>query len=263
MHLSHLDSFFWLSGLAGHGTLLFVLFYRGRMRSFPLFTALITANILKTVMLYLIYPRTQGGYSYAYFYTYWGFATLDVLLQLAVAYEIASHVFRPLGVWASDLRRHLIWLIILSLCVAMALAWLSSPRTYQWKEALVIRGSLFSAALLAELFVGMTGLSVTAGLPWKTHAARIAQGLGIYSVFCIVVEAGDSYFGMANGTTASMMLTEARMTLYLVCLTYWIITLYRRQPQQERLPEEIESYLVLLREHTTASLETLRGRRRP
>ena len=263
MHLSHLDSFFWLSGLVGHVALLFVLFYRGRMRSFPLFTLLIATNILKTATLFLIYPRRQSGYSYAYFYTYWGFAVLDVLLQLAVAYEIASHVFRPLGVWASDLRRHLVWLIVFSLCVAMALAWLSSPRTYGWREVAVIRGSLFSAALLAELFVGMTALSVTAGLPWKTHTARIAQGLGIYSVFCIVVEAGDSYFGMANGTTASMILTESRMALYLLCLCYWIITLYRQQPQQEHLPDEIRSYLLLLRGQTAASVETLRGRRRP
>lgn len=263
MHLSHLDSFFWLSGLAGHVGLLFVLFYRGRKRNFPLFTVLIAANILKTTTLYLIYPRAQTGYSYAYFYTYWGFGVLDVLLQLAIAYEIASHVFRPLGVWAPDLRRHLIGLIVLSLCVAVALAWLSSPRTYRWREAVVIRGSLFSAALLAELFVGMTVLSVTAGLPWKTHVARIAQGLGIYSVFCIVVEAGDSYFGMANGTTASIILTQARMTLYLLCLCYWIITLYVQQPQQERLPEELKSYLLLLRRQTAASLGTLKGRRRP
>ena len=126
-----------------------------------------------------------------------------------------------------------------------------------------MRGSLFSAALFAELFVGMTALSVTAGLPWKTHAARIAQGLGIYSLFCIVIAAGHSYFGMANGTTASMILSETRKSLYLLCLGYWIITLYRQQAQQEHLPGEIESYLVLLRGQTAASLQMLRGKRRP
>jgi hypothetical protein len=262
MHLSHLDSFFWLSGLVGHVTLLLVLLYRGRLRSFPLFTALVTGNIFKSTTLYLIYPRAQTGYSYAYFYTYWGFGLLDVLLQLAVAYEIASHVFRPLGGWAVDVRRRLIGLIALSVCVAIALAWLSSPRAHEWKEALVMRGSLFSAALFAELFVGMTALSVTAGLPWKTHAARIAQGLGIYSLFCIVIAAGHSYFGMANGTTASMILSETRKSLYLLCLGYWIITLYRQQTQQEHLPGEIESYLLLLRGQTAGSLQTLRGKRR-
>jgi hypothetical protein len=264
MHLSHLDSFFWLSGLLGHLALLCILLFRGRAHSFPRFTALIAANVLKTITLYLIYPRgSRGGYSYIYFYTYWGFAVLDVVLQSAVAYEIASKVFRPLGAWAFDLRRHLIWLIVFSFCVAIALAWLSSPRAHGWRETVVIRGSLFSAALLAELLVGMVALSITAGLPWKTHAARIAQGLGIYSVFCIVVEAGNSYFGLVNGTTASMILTHTRMVLYLLCLTYWIITLYRQEPQQAKLPADIESRLLQLRAQTAASLQTLRGSRRP
>jgi hypothetical protein len=264
MHLSHLDSFFWLSGLLGHLTLLFVLLFRGRTPRFPFFTALIAANIAKTITLYLIYPRSPPkGYPYAYFYAYWAFAVLDVFLQSAVAYEIASSVFRPLGAWAFDLRRHLVWLIALSFCIAIALAWLSLPQANNRKETLVIRGSLFSAALLAELFVGMTALSVTAGLPWKTHAARIAQGLGVYSLFCIVVEAGNSYFGLVNGTTASMILTQARMALYLLCLTYWIITLCRQEPQPKSLPADIESRLLQLRGQTAASLHALRGWRKP
>jgi hypothetical protein len=263
VHLSHLDSLFWLSGLLGNLALLFVLFFRRRARSFPLFTAFLCASVLKTVVLYLIYPNSnRRSYSYAYFYTYWGFAALDLFLELGVVYEIASYVFRPLGGWAVDVRRRLVGLIALSVCVAMALAWLSSPRAYEWREALVMRGSLFSAALFAEVFVGMTALSVTAGLPWRTHAARIAQGFGIYSIFCIVVEAGNSYFGLANGTTASMTMTRARMMLYLFCLVYWIVTLWRAEPQRERLPDEIESYLALLRGQTAASLETLRGKRK-
>lgn len=263
MHLSHLDSFFWLSGLLGNLALLSVLVFRRRAHRFPFFTAFLASSVLETVVLYLIYPSsTRRTYSYAYFYTYWGFVALDLLLQLGMVYEIASHVFRPLGGWAADVRRRLVGLIALSVCVAIALAWLSSPRVHEWKEALAMRGSLFSAALFAELFVGMTALSVTAGLPWKTHAARIAQGFGIYSMFCIVIAAGHSYFGLANGTTASMILSGARKSLYLLCLGYWIITLFRPQSQQERLPDEIESYLLLLRGQTATSLQTLRGKRR-
>lgn len=263
MHLSHLDSFFWLSGLLGNLALLFVLFFRRRARSFPLFAALLFSSVLKTVVLYLTYPNsTRRAYPYAYFYTYWGFAALNLFLELGVVYETASHVFRPLGDWAVDVRRRLLGLIALSVCVAIVLAWLSSPRAYEWKEVLVMRGSLFSAALFAELFVGMTALSVTAGLPWKTHVARIAQGFGIYSIFCIVVEAGNSYFGLANGTAASMTMTRARMMLYLFCLVYWIVTLWQQEPQRERLPDEIDSYMVLLQRQTADSLQTLRGKRR-
>jgi hypothetical protein len=221
------------------------------------------SSVLGTIVLYLIYPSgNQRSYSYAYFYTYWGFAALDLFLQLGVVYEIASYVFRPVGGWAIDVRRRLVALIALSIFVAIALAWLSSPRAHEWREALAMRGSLFSAALFAELFVGMTALSVTAGLPWRTHAARIAQGFGVYSIFCIVLEAGNSYFGLANGTTASMTMTRVRMMLYLLCLAYWIVTLWRPEPRPEHLPDEVESYLKLLRTQTAASLKTLRGSRR-
>ncbi|HTV08679.1 MAG TPA: hypothetical protein VMD97_06525 [Candidatus Aquilonibacter sp.] len=263
MHLSHLDSLFWLLGLVGHLALLFVLLFRRRARRFPLFTAFVFCSVLSTVVLYLIYPSgSRRAYPYAYFYTYWGFVALNLVLQLGVVYEVASCVFRPLGGWAVDVRRRLIGLILLSVCVAIALAWLSSPRAYEWREALVMRGSLFSAALFAELFVGMTAHSVTAGLPWKTHAARIIQGLGIYSIFCIVVEAANSYFGLANGTTASMTMTRARMLLYLLCLAYWIMTLWRPEPKPEHPPDGIQSDLELLRQETVASLQTLRGKRR-
>jgi hypothetical protein len=263
MHLSHLDSLFWLFGLVGHLALLFVLLFRRRAGSFPLFTAFLCSSVLGTIVLYLIYPNgTRRSYPYAYFYTYWGFAALDLLLQLGVVYEIASYVFRPVGSWAVDVRRRLVGLVALSICVAIALAWVSSPRAYEWTEALAMRGSLFSAALFAELFVGMTALSVTAGLPWRTHAARIAQGFGVYSIFCIAVEAGNSYFGLANGTTASMTMTRARMLLYLFCLVYWIVTLWRPEPQPERLPDGIESHMELLRQQTAASLQMLRGKRR-
>ena len=67
---------------------------------------------------------------------------------------------------------------------------------------------------------------------------------------------------MANGTTASVIQSGARKSLYLLCLVYRIITLYPQEPQQERLPDEIESYLKVLRAQTAASLETLRGSRR-
>jgi hypothetical protein len=264
MHLSHLDSLFWLSGLIGNILLLVVILRRALMRSFPWFTALIFTSVLKTIALYLMYPRSsQAGYSFAYFYAYWGFAGLDSILQLAVVYEIATQVFRPLGGWARDLHRNLVWLVVISFAVAAGLTWLCLPRTYSWRQALVIRGSLFSSALLAELFGGMTMLSVTAGLPWKTHAARIAQGLGIYSVFCIVVEAGNSYFGLVNGTVASMLLTHTRMLMYLICIVYWIVTLSRREQQSESLPLELRTYLPFLREQTGSTLRTLKGRRTP
>ncbi len=101
MHLSGIDLFFWAAGFIVHLVLLFVLFYRHRARVFPFFTALILLNVVRTVVLYLV---LHYGSKDGYFYTFWSLAVLDVVAQLGVVYEVASRVFRPLDVWAPDVR---------------------------------------------------------------------------------------------------------------------------------------------------------------
>src|ERR1700733_1049259 len=152
MHLTGLDFFLWAASFFGHVTLLFVLFFRRRARTFPLFTAFIFANILRTVALYLI---ARFGTKATYFYTYWYLAIFDVVLQLCVAYELASGIFRPLGMWAKDVRRSFVWLGSLSVVIAGALTWLASPPTRFWMQSVMIKGNLFSASLMSELFVAM------------------------------------------------------------------------------------------------------------
>jgi hypothetical protein len=97
-------------------------------------------------------------------------------------------------------------------------------------QAVIIRGNLFSAALMSELFAGMVALSVTVGLPWKTHVANIAQGFGIYSIIDVLVEAAHSYFGLGRDTRAYDDLSHARIAVYLACTLYWIIMLWREAP---------------------------------
>ena len=104
MHLTGLDRLLWALSLLGHCALLGVLLLRRRAPSFPAFTTLITVNILRSIVLYLI---LRFGRPDTYFYTYWTLAIVDVALQLAVAYELATHVFQPLGDWAPDVKRSL------------------------------------------------------------------------------------------------------------------------------------------------------------
>lgn len=263
MRLGHLDSLFWAAGLLGHAVLLCILWFRHRAGRFPIFTALIAASVVRTVVLYFLLRAVSGrsGYSYSYFYTYWTFALLDVALQLAVIYEMASHIFRPLGVWVADVRNGFFWLICVSILIALGLTWIVPSGLQSWRQLLVIRGSFFSSALMGELFVGMIALSVTIGLPWRTHVARITQGLGIYSLVCLLEEAGDSYFGLANGTTISMVLTHVRMGVYLMCLVYWIVTLWQDEPAPRQLPDELRRHISLLRMQTAYDLQRFRGRR--
>jgi hypothetical protein len=259
MHLTGLDLLFWAASFAGHIVLLSVLCIRRRVKSFPFFTALIATNILRTTALYVI---AHSGTKAVYFYTFWYLAILDVVLELCVVYELASRTFRPLGVWAKDVRRSFIVLGSLSIAIAAALAWLASPPTRLWVQAVFIRGNFFSAALMSELFAGMIALSVTAGLPWKTHVANIAQGLGIYSIIDVLIEAADSYFGLGRDTRAYDDLSHARIAVYLACTLYWIIMLWREAPNSRKLPAQIHRDLLTLQERLGYSLQTLRSRSR-
>jgi hypothetical protein len=256
MRLAGIDLLFWAIGLCGHILLLFVLLKRDRARHFPIFTTLITVNIIRTIALYSTFCL---GTRHAYFVTYWSLAILDVALQLAVVYELASHVFRPLGKWALDVRRGFLWLISGSIAVASLLTWMAAPAAPTWKEVVVIRGSFFSAALMSELFVGMIAFSVIAGLPWKTHVARISQGLGAYSIVCILVEAGHSYSIIVPGSTTYVMLSHIRMAVYLVCIAYWIVMLWRNAPRPKELPDKMHRQLSLLQSRVAYDLYRIRS----
>lgn len=258
MHVSGLDDLLWATGLVGHIVLLCVLFGRRRARRFPAFTTLVAVNVLKSLVLYC---TLRLGTPHEYFYTYWSLAIVDVGLQLAVVYELASQVFRPLGTWAKDVQNSLYLLILISVAVAIGLTLLAAPAAHDWRQVLVIRGSFFSATLMSELFVGMIGLSTTVGLPWKSHTARISQGLGIYSIVCILVEASDSYFGSSTSAPLAILLTRFRMSVYLACIGFWIVMLWRDEPVAGPLPDEVRIRLSSLRSEMAHDLARIKNGR--
>jgi hypothetical protein len=252
VHLSSLDRLFWALAFFGHCILLGVLIVRHRAASFPVFTTLISVNIVRTIVLFL---TLRYGSKDEYFYTYWTLAFVDLALQLAIAYELATHVFQPLGAWAPDVRRSFIALAATSVALAVGLAWLAAPPAKTMRLAIVIRGDLFASALMSEIFVAMIALSVTLGLPWRTHVARIAQGLGVYSLYGIVTDAAHTFFPADN---AYRILSESQIGLYLICLTYWSVTLAMEEPAPRKLPAELHEELRALQERAALVLRSLR-----
>jgi hypothetical protein len=259
MHLTGLDLLFWAAGLVAHLALLLVLLICRRFRVFPIFTAFIISNIGRTAALFFVqFYGTKTGY----FYTYWSLTAFDVVLQLSVVYEMYSLTFRPFGRWAPDLRGAFVWLAIVSIALAVGLTWLATPHARLWLQVVVIKGSFFSAACMSELFVGMLVLAVRSGLPWKTHVARISQGLGVYSIIDVLIEAGHSLFGVVRDTRTYTMLSHVRMSVYLVCVAYWIVMLWRNEPEARKLPENLRGQLIHLQNIVDSELEKIRARRR-
>jgi hypothetical protein len=257
MHLSGAVYAFWAAGLAAQILLLFVLLTRHHAKTFPVFTTLIAANVLNSIVLYEI---AVHGSKHAYFIAYFAFAVLDLGLQLSVTYELARHVFCPTGTWARDIRKGFLILVIASLTVAFVLACLPSPPEKTVLGMLLDRGNLFSSALQCELFVGMIAFSSTANLPWNTHVARIAQGLGFYSLIGLLTEAGHNI--LTRNTTAFESLTYLRMSTYLLCASYWIVMLWLPAPAPQELPEEAQRQLFTLQRRVEYDLRKLRALKR-
>ncbi len=257
MHLTGAILFFWAAGLTAHIVLLFVLLGRQRAGTFPAFTTLIAVNILNSVVLYQV---AVHGSKHAYFVAYFAFAILDLILQLSVTYELARRVFCPTGTWASDIRNGFFVLVLGSIAIALALACLPSPPEKTVLGMLLDRGNLFSSALQCELLVGMIAFSSTAGLPWNTHVARIAQGLGFYSLLGLMTEAAHNI--LVRNTTAYASMTYLRMSTYLFCVSYWIVMLWLPAPAPQGLPEEARRQLFTLQRRVEYDLRKLRALKR-
>ena len=259
MDLSALDLCLWAVGLIAHLGLVIVLWFRHRVRKFRFFFALISASVLRTIALYEV---LHHGSWQTYNSCYWAMAILDTVLQLLVIYVLAMHVFRPLGTWAPDIRRSAYTLMLFSVFVGAGLTWLAAPRTATWKDTFVIKGSFLFSCVVCELLVCMIVLSATAGLPWKTHAARIAQGLGVYSLIDVLIEAAHSYYGQAYSTHIDTVLNHVRMSVYLMVVAYWAVTLWIEEPRPRELPVEVRRQLLLLYEWAPSGGRTLRDWRK-
>ena len=258
MHLNHTDYLFWAAGLFAHIVLLVVIAARHRAKMFPFFTTLIAANIVKTITLYLV---ALHGTRYSYRVTYSSLTAVDLVLQLCVVYEVALHVFRPTKRWAPDVMRGFVIVVVASITVAAGLTSLAETPATSRLTAVLIRGNFFSSALMSELFAGMIVLSVTVGLPWKPHAARIAQGLGFYSLVTILTEAGHNIIGIERSSRLSGDLNLLRIATYLICVMYWIVMLWRDAPAPRELPAQMRNQLVAfqrLLEYDLRKLRTLK-----
>lgn len=259
MGLSGVQQFLWASCFAANCVLLAVLLLRKRAASFPAFTLIIAFAIAKTIALFSIALRYGINHSRPYFDAYWSLAYVYDVLQLVVFYELARHVFCPTGTWARDTRRAFQWLIAASVLVALSLALLASPSSTRWYQTYLLRSDFFVSALMSELFVGMMVLAASAGLPWKTHVARIAQGFGIGAILSLAMDGANNYFGLGHGHFVYALLGNAGRFCTLGFTGFWIVTLWREAPAPRELPEAMLMQIYTLQRRVESDLGRIRN----
>jgi hypothetical protein len=242
------------AGFAGHVLLLFVLLLRRLAGRFPWFTAFVCFEVGRSLVLF---PAEIHLIPVPYFAFYWALAVVDYFLSLAVIYEIAWSVFRPLGVWARDVRTKLSGWIGAGIAFAVWITYEASPPTRSAYQTLVIKGDFFIGIVMLELFTILMVISSDAGLVWRHHARNIADALAAYSIVIVVVDWAHNYYGSNPAIYA--WLSTARIIAYLMVLVYWIVTLWLPEPPRKCVTPEMRTKIFALRARLASDLSKVKG----
>lgn len=257
MHLSALDNVLWAAGLVGHAALLFVLIFRGRWRTFPVFTSMIAYQILATLVL-LFVRRTGDAETYAV--AYWGTTVPDYALQLGLLYEIAKVVLRPTGTWVMDAKRSFLLWSGLGVLAAAVAAWMVVPGTSATLSPLEVRSVLFTSLLTCEVFLAMIAAANRLALPWRSHVMALGQGLTMWALIAL---AGDAAHILLGWNRESAMLDELRMMIYLGALGFWTVAFWIPERERAPLPPDMHEYIVALHRRVQYDLDRLAESKRP
>jgi hypothetical protein len=213
----------WAAGLLGHLLLLAVLVMRKRVARFPWFTLLIVFYLLRSVGLAAA-VRFSGHPAHL-------FATVildltDILLQCAVLAELIWITLRPLG----GVRRFTLPLLLVAsgvlIVLRLAPSGHSAPGTTLVRPILVVVHFLL-AVLLVEWAVMLAFLLRPLRRSWRSHAAAISFGFGIYSA---AVLAGGGYFTTGREMSDYVFFSFFRISVYLLILLWWSVTLWLPEP---------------------------------
>jgi len=248
MDLSWLGQALWAASFIGNAVLLLVLIVKGRWKPFPVFTALIGFNILRDVLLFLIY---RHGSESLYANVYWSAAVLDLALQVLLVFEMARIVLKPTGTWVRDAWRSFLLFGAIGAIVAAALAFAVSPVAPTTFSMWLTKGRLFASLLICELFASMMFASSRLGLVWRNHVMGLGQGLTIWALAVLAADGAHSYYG---ATWHEDALAHARVITYLVATGYWTITFWLSEPKSRTLSHEMQAYLSGLQKQASFSL---------
>jgi hypothetical protein len=238
VNLSLTAQLLWAAGFIEHAALLTVLIVRGRWRTFPVFTTLIGFNALRTILLASLYRFSSPA---VYSYVYQGATFIDLALQLGVILELARVVLKPTGTWVSDARKMFLTYGVAGGFLAAVIAYAINPISSTTLDLWIEKAELFSAMLTLELFAAMLMASARLGLVGSNHVMRLGQGWAIWAIADLIAEGGYSHFGPNDWRGAT--LDQIRTGTYFCVTIFWIITLWRSEPERRTLSAEMQAYL--------------------
>jgi hypothetical protein len=253
MRLPLLDTGLWAAGPLLNAALFSVICLRRRLRTFPVLASWCVLTIVGAIALFFIY-RQQPHYVYAI--AYWINEGLDALLQIGVVAEVARIVFLPRG----PLGKNGTWLtsLITVGVIAFAIVWWIHPTSPTRAGIWEIRGDLFTSLIVSGMFTLVLLMSQRMGFHWRSHVMSIGYGLMVWAVVALVIGLLHGYLGRSGHYLG---IEHARMVVYLSILCYWIVALWRNEPEKGVPPPEIHDAILQVTDRVSYDLAQVLGTR--
>lgn len=237
---SLIENVIWATTFSGEVSLIAILFWRGRWREYPIFTALTGYEVCVTILLFSV---SHFGSRHAYFLAYWITAFADYAFQVVLIVEIARAVLSPTGGWVRDAwRPFLVW-SALGTALAAGLAFTIGASGAKGFDLWQVRVSVFTSLLTCELFLAMTAAANRLGLQWRSHIMAIGQGLTVWAAAALIGDLGHVILGWNHQFAAFDYLYEVA---YLGVLIFWAVALWLPEKERAPLSPAMQDYLVAL-----------------
>jgi hypothetical protein len=254
MRLPLLDTALWAAGPLLNAALFCVLCLRRRLRTFPVLGSWCVFTIVSAIALFLIYRQAPHR---MYAIAYWSVEAMDALLQIGVVAEVAHIVFWPRdankknGAWFGRLTTTG---ALIAFAVVLWIHPASPSRAGVWE----IRGDLFTSLIVSGTFTLVLLMSQRQGLHWRSHVMSIGYGLMVWAILGLILGILHGYWGRQGHYLG---LEHARMLVYLCILVYWMVALWRDEPEKEQPSSEMRDAILHLTDKVSYDLAQVLGTR--
>ncbi|MFC5861311.1 hypothetical protein ACFPT7_03310 [Acidicapsa dinghuensis] len=246
----NIQQILWALVLASHLVLMIVLLGRERIRRFPWFTAYIVLSAVRLIADHLLHGKLT---TVAFYWQSYTGSILEAILGVLVLIELCRHVFSS-GRTGKILKgKGWIGGILVTVPIALAVAALwnmgitwtamkSDPEHLPLYIDLYValKSQLFIAALTVEVGVFLQFFGRRFGAKWRSHDRQIVLGLSTMSIALLAVQATTDIIKHHVHLTSRDQyehivrifenLDNARFAVWLLALIWWIVWLWRDDP---------------------------------
>jgi len=220
------------AGLVGHVALLVLILRRRLLTRLPAFAILIAFYLLRSALL-LAPQLTRESPA-----TYWVLIYLDPGLQILLILALAVGARRITGGTIGRLR--IILMALAMIVLACVGAWFLGSSSHYSPRNLSLKLSMFVSLLWIEAALGLAAMLRRSDWQTKRLPLGIAFGFATYAVANILTELVHMRFMLSRQPSLYTGLSLFRVIVYLSCLAWWFVLLWRDRPRLSPVFHTIE-----------------------